>query len=162
MPCGHDLHAAGRTGRDAPGGRAPATSGAGFGGPPTGVVGAVLAMRTWAVVGLSDNTVRPAWEVAGFLSRQGKRIVPVHPRAVAVHGQTGYPSLADIPFEVDVVDVFVRSQLAGPVVDEAIAVGARAVWMQLGVVDHDAEARGEAAGLLVVMNRCPKLEWRAA
>lgn len=129
---------------------------------PPGAVATVLAMRTWAVVGLSDNTFRPAWDVAGFLSRHGKRIVPVHPRAVPVHGQTGYRRLADVPFEVDVVDVFVRSELAGPVVDEAIAIGARAVWMQLGVIDHDAAARAEAAGLLVVMNRCPKLEWRAA
>lgn len=120
----------------------------------------LLGMDTWAVVGLSDDPSRAAWGVAAFLQAQGKRIVPVHPRAETVHGEPGYARLADIPFDVDVVDLFVRSELAGPVVDEAVAKGASGVWMQLGVVDTEAAARAEAAGVLVVMDRCPKLEWR--
>ena len=118
----------------------------------------LLAMDTWAVVGLSDDPSRAAWGVARFLQSRGKRIVPVHPRAETVHGEPGYARLADIPFDVDVVDLFVRSELAGPVVDEAVDKGAAGVWMQLGVVDAAAAVRAEAAGLLVVMDRCPKLE----
>jgi predicted CoA-binding protein len=120
----------------------------------------LLALPTWAVVGLSTDRSRAAYGVAAFLQARGRRIVPVHPRAETVHGEPGYPTLADVPFDVDVVDLFVRSELAGPVVDEAIAEGAKAVWMQLGVVDHEAAARAEAAGLQVVMDRCPKIEWR--
>ena len=122
---------------------------------------AVLDMQTWAVVGLSTNRARAAWEVAEFLQRKGKRIVPVHPRAEAVHGEQGYATLSDIPFGIDVVDCFVRSSLVGPVVDEAIAIGAKAVWTQLDVVDEAAAARARAAGLAVVMDRCPKIEWRS-
>jgi predicted CoA-binding protein len=121
----------------------------------------LLAMDTWAVVGLSDNRSRAAYDVAKFLQDKGKRIVPVHPSATTVHGEPGYPTLGEIPFEVDVVDCFIRSALVGPVVDEAVAVGAKAVWMQLGVVDEAAAERARAAGLEVVMNACPKLEWRA-
>ncbi|HWV79502.1 MAG TPA: CoA-binding protein [Isoptericola sp.] len=113
---------------------------------------------TWAVVGLSTNTERAAYGVAEVLQRAGKRIVPVHPSAETVHGEQGYASLADIPFPVDVVDVFVRSELAGAVADEAIAIGARAVWFQLGVIDEDAAARVRAAGLDMVMDRCPAIE----
>lgn len=120
----------------------------------------LLAMPTWAVVGLSTHRSRAAYGVAAFLQAQGRRIVPVHPLAETVHGEQGYARLADIPFDVDVVDLFVRSALAGPVVDEAIAKGAKAVWMQLGVTDPAAAARAEAAGLEVVMDRCPKIEWR--
>lgn len=122
---------------------------------------ALLDLPTWAVVGLSSNQSRAAWEVAEFLQRKGKRIVPVHPHAETVHGEQGYPTLSDIPFGVDVVDCFVRSSLVGPVVDEAIAVGAQGVWMQLGVVDDAAAARARAAGLTVVMDKCPKIEWRS-
>lgn len=113
---------------------------------------------TWAVVGLSNNTARPAYGVAAVLQRFGKRIVPVHPKAEAVHGEQGYTSLADIPFPVDVVDVFVNSALAGPVADEAVAVGAKAVWFQLGVIDEKAYDRTRAAGLTMVMDRCPAIE----
>ncbi len=120
----------------------------------------LLAMQTWAVVGLSDDWTRQAYGVAGFLKAHGRRVVPVHPRAETVHGEHGHARLEDIPFDVDVVDLFVRSELAGPVVDEAIAKGAKAVWMQLGVVDEAAAARAQAAGLDVVMDRCPRLEWR--
>lgn len=120
----------------------------------------LLAMDTWAVVGLSENRSRAAWDVALFLQRHGKKVVPVHPSACTVHGEPGYASLADIPFPVDVVDCFVRTSLVGPVVDQAIAAGARGVWMQLGVLDLQAAERAEAAGLHVVMDRCPKIEWR--
>ena len=120
----------------------------------------MLAMQTWAVVGLSQDRSRAAYGVAAFLQSLGRRIVPVHPRAETVHGEPGYERLGDIPFDVDVVDLFVRSELAGPVVDEAIEKGAKAVWMQLGVVDPAAATRAEAAGLEVVMDRCPKIEWR--
>ena len=120
----------------------------------------VLAMPTWAVVGLSTDRSRAAHGVAAFLQARGRRIVPVHPRAEEVHGEAGYAHARRGPVPVDVVDCFVRSELVGPVVDEAIAVGAQAVWMQLGVVDEDAAARAQAAGLAVVMDRCPKIEWR--
>ncbi|MDX2646427.1 CoA-binding protein [Streptomyces sp. PA03-1a] len=113
---------------------------------------------TWAVVGLSNNASRAAYGVAAVLQRYGKRVVPVHPKAETVHGEQGYASLADIPFPVDVVDVFVNSDLAGAVADEAVAIGAKAVWYQLGVIDEDAYERTRAAGPLMVMDRCPAIE----
>ncbi|MFS8200059.1 CoA-binding protein [Streptomyces sp. CWNU-52B] len=113
---------------------------------------------TWAVVGLSSNERRPAYGVAAVLQRYGKRVVPVHPKAETVHGEKGYASLADIPFEVDVVDVFVNSDLAGAVADEAVSIGAKAVWYQLGVIDEAAYERTRAAGLDMVMDRCPAIE----
>ncbi|MCK8678538.1 MULTISPECIES: CoA-binding protein [Streptomyces] len=113
---------------------------------------------TWAVVGLSNNQSRAAYGVAAVLKRFGKRVVPVHPKAETVHGEQGYASLAEIPFPVDVVDVFVNSELAGAVADEAVAEGARAVWFQLGVVDQAAYERTRAAGLDMVMDRCPAIE----
>lgn len=116
-------------------------------------------MQTWAVVGLSNNRSRAAFEVAEFLQSKGKRIIPVHPSAQSVHGEPGFATLADIPFPVDVVDCFVQSALVGAVVDEAIAIGARGVWLQLGVVDEGAALRAEAAGLIVVRDKCPKIEW---
>jgi predicted CoA-binding protein len=112
----------------------------------------------WAVVGLSTNTRRVAYGIASYLQGLGMTIVPVHPRADTVHGEQGYPTLADVPGPVDVVDVFVRSELAGAVVDDAIAAGAKAVWLQLGVIDEAAAARAEAAGLEVVMDTCPAIE----
>jgi len=116
--------------------------------------------QVWAIVGLSGNPSRAAHGVAGFLQQRGKKIVPVHPSAQTVHGEQGYASLADIPFPVDVVDVFRRSQDAGQFADEAVAIGARAVWFQLGVVDDAAYARTKAAGLRMVMDVCPAIEWR--
>ncbi|MFD5764515.1 CoA-binding protein [Streptomyces sp. NPDC127049] len=113
---------------------------------------------TWAIVGLSSNRERAAYGVAAVLQRFGKRIVPVHPKAETVHGEPGYASLADIPFPVDVVDVFVNSDLAGAVADEAREIGAKAVWFQLGVVDEAAYARTTDAGLDMVMDRCPAIE----
>ncbi|MFH8758401.1 CoA-binding protein [Streptomyces atroolivaceus] len=113
---------------------------------------------TWAVVGLSGNRARAAYGVAEVLKRFGKRVVPVHPKAEPVHGEQGYASLADIPFPVDVVDVFVNSELAGGVADEAVASGAKAVWFQLGVIDEEAYERTREAGLAMVMDRCPAIE----
>lgn len=120
----------------------------------------LLARDVWAVVGLSPDRTRAAWDVARFLQARGKRIVPVHPSAQEVHGEQGYARLADVPFGVDVVDCFVNSRLVGPVVDQAVDVGAAGVWMQLGVVDEAAAQRARDAGLTVVMDRCPKIEWR--
>ncbi|MFI9045706.1 CoA-binding protein [Streptomyces sp. NPDC053427] len=113
---------------------------------------------TWAVVGLSSNRQRAAYGVAEVLRRYGKRIVPVHPKAETVHGEVGYPSLDAVPFKIDVVDTFVNSDLAGSVADEAVAIGADAVWFQLGVIDEAAYARTRAAGLAMVMDRCPAIE----
>ncbi|WP_329190489.1 CoA-binding protein [Actinacidiphila glaucinigra] len=113
---------------------------------------------TWAVVGLSDNPDRAAYRVAEKLQRLGKRVVPVHPKAETVHGEQGYASLAEIPFAVDVVDVFVNSALAGDVADQAVAIGAKAVWFQVDVIDEAAYARTRDAGLLMVMDRSPGRE----
>ena len=112
----------------------------------------------WAVVGLSANAQRTAYGVAAYVKDLGHEIVPVHPKAETVHGQQGYASLRDVPGEIDVVDVFVNSQLAGAVVDDAIARGAKAVWLQLGVIDESAATRAAEAGLDVVMDACPAIE----
>jgi predicted CoA-binding protein len=95
------------------------------------------------------------------LQDKGHHIIPVHPKAETVHGETAYATLLEIPGAVDVVDCFVNSQLVGSVVDEAIAIGAKAVWLQLDVIDEEAIARAQAAGLLTVMDRCPAIEYRA-
>ncbi len=115
--------------------------------------------ETWAVVGLSGNPDRTAYRIARFLQAHGKRIVPVHPDAPTVLGEQGYATLADIPFEIDVVDVFRRSGSAGEFADQAVAVDAKAVWFQLGVVDHEAFARTTEAGVPMVMDTCPAIEW---
>jgi uncharacterized protein len=123
------------------------------------VIRRILAYDTWAVVGLGGDPSRPAYGVAAFLAQQGKRIVPVHPRATEVLGQPAYRTLADIPFPVDVVDVFRRSSQAGAFADQAVAIGAKAVWFQLAIIDPEAYARTVAAGLDMVMDACPKIEW---
>jgi len=115
---------------------------------------------TWAVVGLSGDPSRTAYEVAAALQQRGKRIVPIHPSAATVLGEQGYPTLADVPFPIDVVDVFRRSESAGEFADQAVTIGARGVWFQLGVVDADAFRRTTAAGLPMVMDTCPAIEWR--
>jgi len=113
----------------------------------------------WAVVGLSENHARTAYSIAKYLQDElGMEIVPVHPKAQTVHGATGYATLGDVPGRIDVVDVFVRSELAGDVVDQAITIGAKAVWLQLGVVDEAAAGRARKAGLDVVMDTCPAME----
>ena len=118
------------------------------------------ATRTIALVGASDNPGRASFGVMVFLQDHGFRVIPVNPRITGehVHGEYVWRELAQIGEPIDLVDVFRRSQEAGAVVDEAIATGAKAVWMQLGVIDEAAAARAEAAGLKVVMDRCPKIE----
>ncbi|MBO3085618.1 CoA-binding protein [Cellulomonas fengjieae] len=112
----------------------------------------------WAVVGLSTNTARAAYGVARYVQALGHEIVPVHPKAPVVHGAQGVRALGEIDGPVDVVDVFVNSGRAGAVVDQAISVGAGAVWLQLGVVDEEAAERARSAGLDVVMDACPAIE----
>lgn len=116
--------------------------------------------QTWAVVGLSDNPGRTAWSIAKLLQERGKRIVPIHPSAPTVHGEQGYATLADVPFPIDVVDVFRRSSAAGEFADQAVEIGAGGVWFQLGVVDPEAFERTIAAGVPMVMDTCPAIEWR--
>jgi uncharacterized protein len=116
--------------------------------------------ETWAVVGLSGDPSRTAYRIARLLQQHGKRIVPVHPKAPVVHGEQGYATLADVPFPIDVVDVFRRSEFAGEFADQAVAVGARAVWLQLGVLDVAAFERTRDAGVPMVMDACPAIEWR--
>ncbi|MFG1710016.1 CoA-binding protein [Nonomuraea sp. M3C6] len=115
--------------------------------------------QTWAFVGLSDNPERTAYDQAQLLQARGRRVIPVHPAAETVLGETGYSSLAEVPVTVDVVGVYRRSEHAGQVIDEAIAVGAGAVWLPLDVIDEAAAQRALDAGLHVVMDRCPGVEW---
>ncbi len=114
---------------------------------------------TWAVVGLSGDPLRTAYGVSAWLQARGKRIVPIHPDAPTVLGEQGYPTLAEVPFAIDVVDVFRRSSAAGQFADQAVQVGARGVWLQLGVVDAEAFERTTRAGVPMVMDTCPKIEW---
>jgi predicted CoA-binding protein len=110
--------------------------------------------RTIAVVGLSPDTRRPSHGVARYLQRAGYRIIPVNPHIDEVLGERAYASLRQIPEAVDVVEVFRRSEFVGPIVDDAIAIKASAVWLQDGVVDEDAAARARDSGLDVVMDDC--------
>ena len=117
-------------------------------------------VRTIAVVGASPRRGRPSHGVMAYLQRRGYRAIPVNPNAAGgtIHGETCYASLAEVPEPIDMVDVFRRSEFVTRVVDEAIAAGAKVVWMQLGVGDDAAAARAEARGLKIVMNRCPAIE----
>ena len=126
----------------------------------TETISQILEMKNWAVVGLANNPDRPAYGVAKLLKEKGHQIFPVHPKAESVHGEMGYKTLAEIPMQIEVVDCFVNSNLVGDVVDQAIAIGAKAVWLQLGVINETAVARAQAAGLLTVMDRCPAIEYR--
>lgn len=116
--------------------------------------------QVWAVVGLSGDPSKTAYEIAAALQRAGKKIVPIHPDAPVVLGEQGYATLAEVPFPIDVVDVFRRSESAGQFADEAVAVGAKGVWFQLGVIDEAAYERTRAAGVPMVMDTCPMIEWR--
>ena len=115
--------------------------------------------HTWAVVGLSGDPSRTAYRIARLLQDKGKRIVPIHPDAPVVLGEQGFPTLAEAPFPIDVVDVFRRSEAAGEFADQAVAVGAKGVWFQLGVTDVAAHQRTVSAGLRMVMDTCPAIEW---
>ncbi|GAA0677129.1 hypothetical protein FHT00_002534 [Sphingomonas insulae] len=116
--------------------------------------------RTIALVGASDRPDRPSYRVMATLQRHGYRVIPVNPQITGehVHGEFVFRDLDQLGDPIDIVDIFRRSDAAGAVVDQAIAIGAKAVWMQLGVVDPAAAARAEAAGLQVVMDRCPAIE----
>jgi uncharacterized protein len=116
--------------------------------------------ETWAIVGLSGDPTRTAFSIAALLQGRGKRIVPIHPDAPTVLDEQGYATLADVPFPIDVVDVFRRSEAAGEFADQAVAVGAKGVWFQLGVIDAEAFDRTVAAGVPMVMDTCPAIEWR--
>ena len=110
--------------------------------------------RTIAVVGLSSDPSRPSNSVSGYMRRNGYRVIPVNPNETSVFGEKSYPDLFTVPEKIELVDVFRRSDEAGKAVDEAIAVGAKAVWLQEGVIDRAAAQRALDAGLLVVMDRC--------
>ena len=118
--------------------------------------------RLWFIVGLGDNPDRPAYRVARFLQSIGKHVVPVHPRAQTVHGEPGFTTISEaahVHGAPDVVDVFVRFDRAGEFADQAVDVGAKAVWFQLDVIDELAAQRVVEAGALMVMDRCPAIEY---
>ena len=123
-----------------------------------GILGEV---KTIAMVGASPHWNRPSYFAMKYLQEKGYRVIPVNPQAAGqtILGEKVYADLADVPDKIDVVDIFRRSDAAGPLVEEAIRKGAKVVWMQLGVRNDEAAARAEAAGLKVVMNRCPKIEY---
>lgn len=132
-----------------------------FQNPPDAGIRRILAHpRRIAVVGCSPDPQRDSHRIARLLMAKGHTVIPVNPAEREILGQHCYASLRDIPGGVEMVDVFRRSAAAGAVVDEAIAIGARIVWMQLGVIDAAAAARAQAAGLTVVMDRCPAVEYR--
>jgi predicted CoA-binding protein len=116
--------------------------------------------RTVALVGASDRPDRPSYGVMAFLQRHGYRVIPVNPQITGehVHGEFVFRELAQLGDPIDIVDIFRRPHAAGEAVDQAIAIDAKAVWMQLGVINDEAAARAEAAGLQVVMDRCPAIE----
>ncbi len=120
----------------------------------------LASVRTIAMIGASDRPERPSYDVMKFLQDRGYRVIPVNPAITGehIHGEFVWRELSEIGDPIDMVDIFRRSNDAGDAVDQAIAAGAKAVWMQLGVVNEPAAERAEAAGLKVVMDRCPKIE----
>jgi predicted CoA-binding protein len=119
----------------------------------------LLASKVWAMVGLTEAPYRTVYQMAAFLGGHGVQVVPVNPRAQAVLGQDGYTNVTEIPFPVDVVAVYRRSQFVAPHFDEAIKIGAKGIWTPLDVYDEAAAKKATEAGLTVVMDRCPKIEW---
>ena len=126
--------------------------------PDTGEI--LRKFRTFAVVGLSPKPHRDSHRVAQFLQEHGYRIIPVRPGAESILGEKCYATLTEIPGRVEVVDLFRRSEAVAPFVDEAIAIQAKVVWMQLGVIHEEAAEKARRAGLLVVMDHCPVIEYR--
>jgi uncharacterized protein len=116
--------------------------------------------KTIAVVGLSNNPMRAAYGVSAYMQSQGYRIIPVNPEADVVLGEKVYKSLSEVPDKIDIVDIFRRSEFVGPIVDEAIQKGAKAVWMQETVVDEEAAQKARDKGMFVVMDRCILKEHR--
>ena len=128
---------------------------------PEDIADLLQSARTIAMVGASDRPDRASYGVMRFLQEQGYRVIPVNPRITGehVHGEFVFRELSQLGDPIDIVDIFMKSKNVGPIVDEAIKVGAKAVWMQLGVIDEAAATRAEAAGLKVVMDHCPKIEF---
>ncbi len=119
--------------------------------------------KVWAVVGLGQDQTKPAYGVAKILQNHGKKIIPIHPRAEVVHGEIGYRTLTEAiadGHQIDIVDCFVAAKRVGQIVDEAIGLRLPAVWMQLEIVDEDAAQRAIDAGMNVIMDKCPAIEWR--
>jgi predicted CoA-binding protein len=132
-----------------------------FQNPPDSVIREILSQpRRIAVVGCSPDPSRDSHRIALLLMEKGHTVVPVNPRAADILQRRCYPTLRAIPGAIDMVDIFRRADQAGAVVDEAIAIAARIVWMQLGVIDEAAAARAQAAGVTVLMDRCPAIEYR--
>jgi uncharacterized protein len=118
-------------------------------------------VKTIAMVGASPHWNRPSFFAMKYLQGKGFRVIPVNPRAAGetILGETAYAELRDVPDKIDMVDIFRNSEAAGPITDEAIEIGAKVVWMQIGVRNEEAAKKAETAGLEVVMNRCPKIEY---
>jgi predicted CoA-binding protein len=114
--------------------------------------------KTIAVVGLSPKPHRPSHQVASYLMEAGYSVIPVNPGQDAILGQTCYPDLRAIPGSVDMVDIFRRTEEVLPIVEDAIGIGAQCIWMQEGIINHEAAAKAESAGLTVIMNRCTKID----
>ena len=123
--------------------------------PDDKTIAAILkSAQVIAVVGLSDKPDRPSYRVAAYLQKQGYEIVPVNPRVSEVLGQKAYDQLTDVDRKIDVVDIFRRSEAVGEIVEQAIAIGAKTIWMQEGIINHPAATTARSAGLTVVMNKC--------
>ncbi len=124
-------------------------------------IDAILGMKKVAVVGLSSEPSRASYGVAKYMQGRGYQVIPVNPKEAEILGEKAYPSLSDLPEPPDVVDVFRRPEHVAGLVDEAIAAGAKAIWLQLGVIDEKAAQKARDAGLIVVMDRCLKIEHAA-
>jgi predicted CoA-binding protein len=132
-----------------------------FQNPTDETIRAILSTpQTIAVMGCSPSPDRDSHRIAQLLQRKGHRMIPVNPGHQEILGEKCYHTLRDIPVQIDMVDIFRRSEFVAPIVDEAIAVGAKIVWMQLGVIDAEAAKKAQQAGLTVVMDRCPAIEYR--